>query len=854
MDALDMRPLRDATWANCHLRIGPLRRQVLVESRRIGALAIGLLVIATGCDRTDQILEQEKSAFDSQTVLVSQTLSPRSTIDKCIAAYRGLSSYEDRAQVVLDYTLDGQQHEDRAPLSVAWNRDGRLGLRVYSIEAGPDSGRWRLRFNDIQSSSAQQVLSRAIPRELTLDWLLADPVVAERLSAGLAGFPPQLDLLISRHPLGGLIDDSATLSFERPQSIDGRACHAISIRRGRARYTLYIDQATMLLRRLRLPNLDLPPQLLSDRRVQDLNLTIEWENVQTNSDVNWKRFAVTPSNSDLLVTHFVSPPATVETDGLGKRVPAFRLHGPDGNEVYNSSDSDGRRKATVLMWLADHPGCRVAAAQLAETAQSLTRLGLSDAIDLVPLWAEPFPAAGETFKTLPQAWNLPGKLALDRNAMGRDLFQVREAPTLILLDRANRIQLRESKTNPLLSQILPDLLKQVAGGRDLAEETLQDVANLGNRHQAELLLARSLEASARHTPGRPTERPAAYAPMVADLISVAEFEHSAAVAAVVDSRFRTWILHTDGALTQIDDLLHARQTARNLKTSWQPQPDSLILISPEAGKIAMASGSHSKIEVLDVTDGQHRTFDLPNGDVPVDWKWMRLNGSKSPRLAVITSGDQAVLLDPRNQEQLSGRCPARPVALLRGGSKPHAVDGMVVLVDGSVQPIQLPAESAHNRVPLLGKPASHPTTDSDHSANPTSLSLAGFQPADGPWIRMKRKDRDYVLARGWLARDEPAVFLLDENLAPLWHQRTGLPNGNARRVRICATEDPTTGLATWIMVDADQTLYLMRSDGVTDHFRVDTRVVGLSLVASGNRLLLGIVHPNATQVYQVDWR
>ncbi|MEO8269264.1 MAG: hypothetical protein ABI557_06060, partial [Aureliella sp.] len=94
-------------------------------------------LIATGCDTTGDALLQTADSGPSGGYQVATSASPRSTIEQMVHMYQQLHSYQDKAYVRLLYDMEGKRLEDRAPLSVAWDDHGQLGLRVYSVEAGP---------------------------------------------------------------------------------------------------------------------------------------------------------------------------------------------------------------------------------------------------------------------------------------------------------------------------------------------------------------------------------------------------------------------------------------------------------------------------------------------------------------------------------------------------------------------------------------------------------------------------------------------------------------------------------------------------------------------------------------------
>jgi hypothetical protein len=853
------------------LQFARLLRSSHVPTCLLAAVGCGLL----GCDSSDPLAETA-TGRDGKQVLTGAKVAPRSVLEGCVQTYQQLTSYEDRGYVQLSYRLDGEPMIDRAPLSVAWDKEGRIGLRVYSVTAGPSDQRWRLRIANregessptpstavsqssadttnipsqdphgeaLENSLDRQVLSRAVPPKVTFDWLLSDPLVANQLAAGLAGFPPQLDLLLSPQPLSGLADAAAPLSFSAEERVDQHLCHVINVNRDGAEYRLWIDQANGLLRRVQIPNQNLASAIQHDRRVSELKLTIELEQVQVNRAVDWERFEVNVHPGERLVSHFVPPPPVIETAGLGVKIPAFYLNGYTGNLAY-SSVARSKRKATVLVWLADHPACRMAAEQLVAIQKSLTAAGVQESVEFVSVWAEPTAPAGLSLANLAESWKLPGEMAIDRDAVGRDLFGVDQAPTLIVLDADNRVQLRESGANPLLEQLLPQLLIQVARGDNLAQQLVARNRGAATRHAAELALAAASDATQ-------TAMPSSYSPGVVQLTELDRTAQSRSnVAITVDAQQNLWRLSDTGQLECIDP---TGGSSDSLKTPWKSEPGEVRLIAaPDGEYFALLSESGQRLQVLERRSLQNSVVHLSPGASIIDMRWLTIGGVKSPRLAVIDDRSQTILFDPSNHEQLSGGCPSPPVAIIGHDHLPTSVGGLVVLANGSVEPLELDNDSMLKR--SLGQPVSH--------ASPSSLrKTLSFTPAAGPWSAWEDETTRRVLARGWLAEGEPALFLLDHTLAPLWHHRMPLatsqptgtpPQGSPSSALRSVAKDPGSGQAVWAISDHERTIHLVRADGSSDHFRVRKPLVGLALTPSGPRLILTLVHADETVRFELRW-
>ncbi len=814
---------------------------------------IGLL---SGCDRTGDGLAQDASEGSNRAQFVSATASPRTTLDQCIHAYQQLKSYEDEAFVQLRYELDGKLLEDRAPLSVGWNNQGQVGIQAYSVQAGPgvgaDQGRWRLRFRDDDELVPHQVLSRSLPKKVDFTWLLSDPLVAERLSAGLAGFPPQLDLLLSANPLSGLIDDSAALTYLPPESIGDRVCFVIKVQRAQAEYVLYIDQASLLLRRMRMPRTHLTQQMLADQRVRKMELTIEFVGVRAGGNVDWQRFAIDVQSEDLLVNRFVPVPPAVDTRSLGKKMPAIHLEAPSGESVYISSKPQPQRKATVLIWLADHPTCRVAVEQLRRVATALVDLNVPQgAVEFVPVWAEPQPPAGSTFESIADDWKLPGKLALDREALGRDLFYVLEAPTLVVIDAENRLQLRESRSNPLLDQLLPTLLARLVDGEDLAQEIISQQQHVQERYEAELRMSAATDADRSKL--FPAAQP--YPPQSFTLRELARERLPVDASAVTCDKLGTlWTWLTNGEL-----LLQPSSASGHAPLKHKPRwpintsPAARLEVAPTNEDIALCKVGGNEVHLFNTRSEQSRTVHLGTSASVVDMQWFSVSATSAARLAVITRDGQTVLIDPTNREQLSGRSPLEPKALLSLRHPTLTTDGHVVLADGAIEPLQLSTDTSGSNANGLGHPVVKTVATGAGQAATNRPTRVAFQPDVGPWLTCRNGGQELTLARGWLAADEPALFLLDQGLNQRWHYRMPLQSTPAL-TSMCAAQDPRSGQAVWGLSSGDNTIHLLRADGqVIDHFRPNDPVVGLALAANGVRLELTVVHSRESIRYAVDW-
>jgi hypothetical protein len=804
---------------------------VLCSSIRLFVL-LSVCVLTVGCDRSQQLLEKQTAEETTSTHLIQANSSPKNILQRTINRYQGLKSYQDSAFVKLAYKSDGQPTEDRAPMCIAWDKSGQIGLKVYSVTAGPtSSNRWHLSLGKTYPELDSQVLSRVVPDRVDMPWLLSEPLVSESLSAGLGGFPPQLDLLLSPQPLGRLMDEQAVIKQLESQHLEGQLCSVIRLVRIGLTYTFWIEERSGLLRRLELPTQLLPEDILSDPAISDVRLSIELAEVASDAPIDWSRFRVDVAGSKQLVQRFVPPPPQLDTRMLGEQLPAFRLLSPTGSVAYDSTARQDR-KASVLMWLADHPACLAAAEQLQSIQQQIKALGIQDGVvEYVPIWAESQPPAGMTFEQLQKQWKLPGNLALDRSAAGRDLFRVQEAPTVAILDGRGKLQFVDVRLNPMLDRALTPLVSRVVEGIDVAAELKQAQAFEQVRFRAELALAASADASLDQ---RSYSEP--YPPQSLQLVELGSCDcESRIVAFSQDSRLAVWALLSDGTLQGFDVGL---KPLKKYSTTWVEAKLSNPRLTPSPDGRLFAINLPGAIEVFDTKSQQSIRFSVPQGDSVTDLQWLRLAASQSLRLAAITTGKQVMLLDPENREQLSGSSSSDPLAIVTQSNQGD-LDGLVVLSNGKLEPLK------------LNKADGVSASRVNHKLPEPAKSI-GFIPSHGPWHTASSTSVEQRLATGWIAGQELSLFFLDRELQPFWRYRLPYEKAMIGKHQIASAVSPGNSAIVWAVLDANSTIHLLRGDAMwADHFRHHARVNGIALVPTGDRLALVVASQSTIVCYEL---
>ncbi len=415
------------------------------------------------------------------------------------------------------------------------------------------------------------------------------------------------------------------------------------------------------------------------------------------------------------------------------------------------------------------------------------------------IWAEPQPPQGLDFDNLAEQWKLPGGLAVDRDALGRDLFGIDEAPTLIVLDSSNRVQLRESRSNPVLDHVLPGLLIDLAQGVDLAASALERNAAASMHYEAELALASAVDGEAR-------QLPEIYPATSCRVSQVGRQQHDQPiVAAMADAQEMLWCLSSSGRLQCLNS---EAQVNRSLQTDWRLQPSAgtrlRLLVDSKGSNFALLDAAARQVQVFSDRGPNSINIELGANVGPIDAGWLHLQGTKQSRLAIITQGHKTILLDPTNHEQLSGDCPSAPLAVVAPAAALPSGGGFVAMQNGRIEPLQLSQESTLK---------THLSSASRPQPASTAPRQVSFEPLAGPWHCWSDEKATRVMAKGWLAADEPALFLLDGDFKPMWHYRLPGPAAEAGTL-ITAAKDPASGQPVWAVADKSRVIHILRADGM----------------------------------------
>lgn len=436
-------------------------------------------VVLAGCGPRGESPSREPSAAGQASSDTSphaaddrDQLSPEETLRRMIAAYRSAASYRDKGVFRAVLYRDLEELPDSAPLSVAWARPNRIAIRAYQATVVSDGKSLQAKIVDADSRDLDgQVVIRSTPEQLTLGDLFSDVVLRESLGGRLGLHPMQLELLLAEEPLEAFLAASATRKFLTPQAFDGRSCLRVEVDLD-GRYVFWIDREEYLLRRFEYP----AEALLTDEEKDvDLSIVAEFHGARFGEEIPAEQFTLAAHGLSVpadakRVQFFVVPPQPLPTEMFGKRPQGYEFPALDGGELTPESLAG---KIAVLAWFSNHSGSRACLESLDEVRRMLPE----DApVALYGVCTEPSSISNDELRALLAPWNISTPIVRDLGAYGRDLFDIRVAPSLVVLDARGAVQVHESGANPQLAALVKDqlhtLVQRLVAGEDFAAAIL----------------------------------------------------------------------------------------------------------------------------------------------------------------------------------------------------------------------------------------------------------------------------------------------------------------------------------------------------------------------------------------------
>jgi thiol-disulfide isomerase/thioredoxin len=381
----------------------------------------------------------------------------KQVLEGMVAAYKQASSYADRGKLRIEALQDGQKVEQTLDYSLVFVRPNKIRLQAFEGVVVCD-GREMIGFaNDLPG----QVAKRPAPATIDIPTVFADRILGSAISQGpTQGFcwvPVSLLLMAAPDPLKTLLHRAAEPVLLEPAKIGDRECYRVQLARPDGVATLWIDQQSLILRRLAFPVEELM-RMAGATKLENVSIVAEFEEPGLNEKVDESAFRhETPAGAQ--VSEWLLPPPLLM---LGKSAPEFSFVGADGKPI--DSKTIAGKIVVMDFWATWCGPCRVSLPLLDRVYKKYKDnpkiLFLAVSVD------NPRVDDKEVKATLDEL-NVTVPFARDPEQHAGKRFHVQGIPAMFVLGSDSVIQSSETGYKPTLEAELSRTLDRLLAGENV---------------------------------------------------------------------------------------------------------------------------------------------------------------------------------------------------------------------------------------------------------------------------------------------------------------------------------------------------------------------------------------------------
>ncbi|MCS7303998.1 MAG: redoxin domain-containing protein [Thermoguttaceae bacterium] len=405
----------------------------------------------------------------------------RGVLEAMVKAYQTASQYADTGELRF-YMRRGREVlvDDKVDFAVSFHRPNRLRMEVYQIKLVCDGKQLRAAIQDLHG----QVLELPAPAELTLKDLQQDAILAEVLTGGIAGPPPQPLLLLEKNALPRILPQGVEAELIEPGDLGEHPCYRVQIRQPEGIQILWVDKKEFLLRRIEYPTQMLAAQFPQDAKPDEILLVADFHSATFQPPKDPKAFVFEVPPDAKLVKYFIPPDPRTLPDPvqlLNKQVPDFKFTDLSGKPV---TPKDLAGKVVYLdFWGPQCAPCRQMLPQLEKVFQKYKENPqvVFLAVSVAPPTVENKQLEqifGELKVTVPMVRDLEGQ--------GSQLFMIPGIPASFLIGKDGRVQDYQIGLPPNLETELPAKIEKLLAGQDIYQQALAPFQERVRQYEAAL--------------------------------------------------------------------------------------------------------------------------------------------------------------------------------------------------------------------------------------------------------------------------------------------------------------------------------------------------------------------------------
>ncbi len=401
---------------------------------------------------------------DVKVVKQGKDKTAQQVLTEMAKRYRTAKTYQDAGTVTLKYQQNGQQVNRSYDFAVACERPNKLKIDAYGVVLRIDGKKFHAAIKDVEEL-ANQVLELDAPAELTLESALFDGSIMRALGEGIGEAPPQVVLLLDDGALEK-IQNKQTPTFLPKQAYEDHACYRVRINSEVGPLTIWIDEQTLVVRRIDFPTFAVQKGLEQNGAVERLEIFADFAGARFDAPVPEQAFQFEVPDGALLVKRLLGPAPSPPTPLLGKELPEFSFTDLDGKKVTRDSIKD--KIAIFDFWFADCTPCQQSFPLMNQAYQKYKG---SDKVVFLAVNGDPDSLSDKTVRDTMKRWGSEIPAVRDPQQNIKSVFRTDSMPTMFIVGSDGTVQYHELGVNPNIATELPAVIEQLLSGKSIAEET-----------------------------------------------------------------------------------------------------------------------------------------------------------------------------------------------------------------------------------------------------------------------------------------------------------------------------------------------------------------------------------------------
>jgi thiol-disulfide isomerase/thioredoxin len=407
-------------------------------------------------------------------------------------AYYQAKTYEDSGQFRLKFARGDEAVNEAADFSVTFSRPNKLRMHAYQAIVVCDGDKFRATIADL----ANQVLEKPAPEKLNVLDVFSDPVLLQTVTTGIVGAPMPLGLLLDKNSLEPILLSGEAPALLDDKKIDDRTCYGVEIKREDGELRFWIDQQTLVLRRLEYPTGPMLAHLEQQGgpKPTGLSLIAEFKGARFNHSIEDVAFEFElPAEAKLVERFNVRPPPS---ELLGQKVKDFTFVNMDGKPL---SRADLAGKTVVIDFWATW--CGWCFKSLPHLQYVYDEYKDNDQVVFLAVSTDAPEIKDDKLKESFDKAELKLPMYRDLDRYCDSTFQVKGLPTMVILGPDGTIQAHDAGYQPQLASELPVKLEKLLAGESIYEQAIQEYEQGGKIDPAEGNI-RLAEIAERSEPAR----------------------------------------------------------------------------------------------------------------------------------------------------------------------------------------------------------------------------------------------------------------------------------------------------------------------------------------------------------------